>query len=147
MSEQVQQIDPLKQALADILTTTTSGLQKGIALTEQAVEKGSAFLMNQLPEVIQQLLWWKMWESIVSNALIIVLFFLLPFIIIKKTWKKGMESFKRDATDEHGIALIIAFIWILIGTLPLGMGTDLTWLQIWIAPKIYLIEYAAELLK
>jgi len=51
-----QTVDLLKQALAQILNKATSGIEKSVD-----------FLNAQLPEVIEQLLLWKMWESLVHN--------------------------------------------------------------------------------
>ena len=37
--------------------------------------------------------------------------------------------------------------WAIRATAIIGAVTNITWLKIWLAPKLYLIEYAASLVK
>ena len=51
-----------------------------------------------------------------------------------------------DVGDLHPISMITGFITFLI-VIPSTSMINLEWLQIWIAPKVWLIEYAQSLIK
>lgn len=121
--------DDLQKALAVILQKTT-----------HAAETGAAFLQAELPEVIRQLLMWKAVQSFIWFALALTACVIL--------FRKSREYFK-----AHKVGSFDGFD--LVGGLA-AIGSGLTfviamlstaWLQILIAPKVYLIEYAARLAK
>lgn len=118
----------LQQALAAMLNKTVSG-----------IEAGAQFLQEQLPEVIQQLLLWKAVESgVVFSAFLIATF--LSAYCTRRFWLWVSED------DSGGEPFVLVPIT-LTGLLLLGACKSLEWLQILIAPKVYLIEYAASLTK
>lgn len=124
--------EQLQQALAAMLNKTVSG-----------VEAGAAFLTAEIPDVIHQLLVWKA----VVSAISMLGFFILCYSIYKVNaiqyrWVKSKKDF--DIIDDPYVLLNIAqLLWFI----PLGHLWSIDWLQIWLAPKIYLIEYAASLAK
>lgn len=119
----------LQKALAAILQKATSG-----------VEAGVVFLQNQLPEVIHQLLMWKAVESGV--------FFIFSLIATPILWLMAVRIYKSDDDWREGLGNPLAMFPALASIFAfLGVLTHLDWLQILIAPKIYLIEYAASLAK
>lgn len=149
--------EQLQQALTAILNKTMSGVDAGVN-----------FLSAEIPDVIHQLLMWKMISSGVGFVLItacVVIFTILAVrgirvltqhsaasnLYIRNTGE--IEKQARDTMDalSHKIPVAVIslgisfFAWIafLAGGLPLGMQM----LKIWIAPKLYLIEYAASLAK
>lgn len=139
--------EQLQQALTAILNKTMSGVDAGVN-----------FLSAEIPDVIHQLLLWKMVYSLVIFIGGVLLLLITVVFVYKQTckvevegnvnWKKYKAnlSFDTDGDVHPGIIAVIAG-----GCFGAGFGiagmTDLTWLQIWIAPKIYLIEYAASLAK
>jgi hypothetical protein len=129
-------INPLEQALAEILTKSMQGIEKGVD-----------FLSAQLPDVIEQLLLWKMWESIIGNLTLWIFAFFVPLILLLSNVSKALSTLSEERFDKHVLFSLISGIWILFGSLVLTKNSDLEWLQILIAPKIYLIEYAAQLIK
>jgi hypothetical protein len=149
--------EQLQQALAALLNKTVAG-----------VEAGTAFLQAEIPEVIQQLLMWKAVSSMLIFALTAMAFI---FCIVKlKPWVATFVEYHRGSTlyynnsgalEAEGRAImrekagslpfcvgwaIAVFISGLIFLLD-GLAAGGAALQIWIAPKIYLIEYAASLAK
>jgi len=134
--------DELNKVLIDAINSTKDGVG-------QAVD----FAVAQAPDVIQQLLLWRAVDSIIS-----CLVGLLCFLAIYLFWRfvksyPQPESFSSgnlvwwDKGELHpltaifgGIAVIVLFIC-AIGLI------NLTWLKIWIAPKLFLVEYAASLVK
>lgn len=126
--------DQLQQALAEIIGKASSG-----------IDAGTQFLSAQLPEVIQQLL---MWKAVMSGltclfAMVVLIFSAWPikrFYLWVRRLADDDEFYDHPETMFAGAGCIVL---LLIGV----CNISLTWLQILIAPKIYLIEYAASLAK
>lgn len=140
--------EQLQQALSAILNKTMSGVDAGIS-----------FLSAEIPDVIHQLLMWKMIQSMLFFVFgIIVICWTIVFI--KRQYRRSVEK-----TDNYGQAYyvptmvfdnrgevspgcVIFAVLALAGMLAgVSLISGLSWLQILIAPKIYLIEYAASLAK
>ena len=117
-----------------------------------AIDKGTTFLSNQIPEVIQQLLLWKAISSFIefSSGIFIIGGIFAWLIYQYKYWKTTVkttwgEKKVRLLSETGPFSLLNIFLII-----PLLYGSsciNLIWLQIWIAPKLYLIEYAKDFLK
>ena len=125
----------LEQALVDILEKTVSG-----------IEKGADFLMAELPDVIYQLLLWHGVEGFILFIFGIAMF-ISPFILWRKVsnYKKSNEL-GWGSNDMFPLIITQAVVSIL-AWLFCWIPLNLTWLKIWLAPKVWLIEYAAELVK
>lgn len=130
--------EQLQQALTAILNKTMSGVDAGVS-----------FLSAEIPDVIHQLLLWK----IVSNSLLTLFGFCLLFashrLIRRALRNQAEEAAKGWALQQDGRYIapyILGGISGLVGCI-ISIGNGLNALQIWIAPKIYLIEYAASLTK
>ena len=95
------------------------------------------FVLGELPEVINQLLLWKA----VENGVMAVMFIIPAFLLFKtaKYYWKTEKYDKEIPTLLFGCLGLIPTIGVVVSIL--------TVLQIWIAPKVYLIEYAAQLAK
>lgn len=129
--------DKANQALEQLLDRAISGV-------DQAVE----FSQAQIPDVVEQLLMWHATESAIFMVLGLLLVIVPPIasgLIYRKLNKQGIV----DDEEEHLAYFGASFmIWLLplIGGLFMIFG-NLDWLQILIAPKLYLLEYAADLVK
>ena len=117
-----------------------------------AIDKGTTFLSNQIPEVLQQLLLWKATTSFIKFSYgIFIIGGIFAWLIYQyKYWVTIVEDHwgskvRRIEGDKGPVALlnILLFIPLLYGS----HFISLTWLQIWIAPKLYLIEYSKDFLK
>ncbi len=131
--------EQLQNALADLLTKTNEG-----------IAAGADFLVAELPDVIQQLLTWYGTYNFLMFAFSFLALAIYCYIVIKSILKKDDESSVYGRI--HKMADGAQFIPIgLIGIIPLPIfvieSMNLQWLKIWIAPKIWLIEYAATLAK
>lgn len=134
--------DQLQQSLSQILDQAVSGVQAGVSL-----------LSAELPDVIHQLLMWKMVESLILCAGGIIFTVVAIRWFVKNSGRGKEEGRKHKPTlthDEDGdIAPWIPFALfplVLIGAIAIDT-INITWLKIWLAPKVYLIEYAASLVK
>jgi len=140
-----------EQALANLLNLAIDGIEGAKAFTEA-----------QLPEVIEQLLMWKMLESLASTLFPFLLFALFAtslltvLVKIRKSKKSrdgdGCFPYQRNLWwDKNGQSdmAIATTITLLITTFAslftAAVMANLTWLQILVAPKVYLLEYASKL--
>lgn len=123
--------EELQQALAEMITSS-------VAVAGDAL----AFTKEQLPEVVQQLLVWKMTLSIVWFS--IGLLFLIASVVL--LYKSNLMDSNIEYDDDINVGVAaISSVLVCIG-IP-SVVCNLAWLQIWLAPKVYLIEYAANLVR
>ncbi|ELY2536613.1 hypothetical protein SMB94_004005 [Cronobacter sakazakii] len=149
MNEQANKI------LVDLLQKASNGIDAAVS-----------FSQAQIPDVIHQLLVWNMVHSLIMT-LIAISTIPLVFLFVKRqcrkvevgkfgnegySWDKGNPKYSPTMVwDSKGeLSLLIApgaavlFFWVLW---VIVVVTKMTWLKIWLAPKLYLIEYAASLVK
>lgn len=112
----------LKEALAELITL---GL------------KVEQFVIDQAPNVIQELLHWKFLMSIIDNVLA-ALFLALIYWLFQRACKLSWDS------DTAGLLHVIG---IVVGGVGFFCGINIVWYKIMVAPKVYLIEYAAKLIQ
>ncbi|CNK19655.1 Uncharacterised protein [Yersinia aldovae] len=123
--------DKANDVLINLINRAASGMDSAID-----------FSKAQLPEVIHQLMVWKA----ASYSLRITVSFLL-LIGFVMAFKKGLALLSADTNSGPGFALLLtsglASLFSLI-YLTNSVGHAL---QLWLAPKVWLIEYAAQLMK
>lgn len=119
--------ESLKEALSAVITTAATAKD---------------FVLAELPKVFEELLKWKFYESIMYNiigiGLLLICYLLLYFT--KKNWEL-VEDF---CMEEFMIVFCVVVSTLSVFSLPFLFNLD--WLQILVAPKVYLIEYASKLL-
>lgn len=128
--------EQLQQALADIIMKAS-----------EAASAGADFLLSELPEVLRQLLVFKVVYSAVEMIILLILisgyayFWKFYSRTESKLWKEGDAA--SVGTMVFGVFGGIATVIFVV-----AVFCDLeTIIKIWLAPKIYLIEYAAQLAK
>lgn len=149
--------EQLQAALAEILGKANAG-----------IDAGASFLQAQLPDVIQQLLMWKLAQAALGSTFLVVAFItaivggrwavriITEYLRGEALWlghsgeleRKGQEMVIRYG-PRFWVAwptLMVSAIAVIVAVFeaPKNIGTAL---QIWLAPKVYLIEYAASLAK
>ena len=109
----------------------------------EAAEKTGSFIIEQAPDIIQQLILWK---TVQYSASVVIGVFLLYML-----WKKYSSDKKKtdyyDSEDyflENPMRIIMYFVLGAIGFSLITGAYSL--IQIVFAPKIFLIEYASKLL-
>lgn len=121
MNEEAQKI------LLDLLKKAANGIDSAVAFSQQ-----------QIPDVVNQLLVW----NAVSSALIQALCFIVMIVAVAicvKAWRKWYDA------DAIMLMTAVSFVSCMIAIMVFSVNFD--WLKIWLAPKLYLIEYAASLVK
>ncbi|WP_288500887.1 hypothetical protein [uncultured Erwinia sp.] len=128
MNEQANKI------LADLLQKASNGIDAAVS-----------FSQAQIPDVIHQLLMWNFAESIIFSLTGVLLFLLAQYLTFR-IFKYLRKEWEGDYFSDHPESIFLFMAWLLINFIPINL-LDLSWLKIWIAPKLYLIEYAAHLVK
>lgn len=137
--------------------TTLTTLDKTFAkLIEGATEKGAHlvdWLYEQAPDVIQQFLLWHGIESLIRLAIALILIIGGPILTWKlaKWWIAKVNAFDMQDCDRvplHILPTIFGAVIITLVTQINGWGLmNFTWLKIWLAPKVFLLEYVATMVK
>ncbi|AZU97844.1 TMhelix containing protein [Vibrio phage LP.2] len=125
--------EQLQNALAAILGKTIEGIDASVE-----------FMQAELPDVISQLLIWYGAKSAIMCTLGI-----LAVLLSAIAWLKWVKHCKKDDEGYHDEfdMYMIPSVLCIVPAIFAAMSINLEWLQIWIAPKIWLIEYAASLTK
>ena len=130
MNEQLQKV------LADIITRVTSG-------ADAAIQFGK----EQIPEVLKQLLIWNFTFSFLIwfSATAIIIGYIIWMLTKFKWWFKNQRT---TTTEQDAAVTVLTVIWGFISFIMIFVfWCNLDWLKIWVAPKLYLLEYAASLIK
>lgn len=106
-----------------------------------AMENGANFLGEQVPLVIQELLLFKT----VVISVFLVLFLFITVFGIRLMFKGRAKEDKDYGYDPSGEYIIGAILSILGGII--SMVLLYHWCLVVFAPRIYLIEYAASLIR
>lgn len=130
----------LQNALSDLISKTLSG-----------IDATTGFLQEEIPEVVQHLL---MWHGVYNFLIMILCVVGLINMIISYIWcnkiitSTGFKSWTDfgDPTSSLVKVWVISVVAGVIGIVSL-IEFNIIWLQIWIAPKVFLIEYMASLVK
>lgn len=116
-------------------------LKKGL----EAAEKSGNFVIEQAPDLVKQLITYKTVETSICVLIEITLMYLI-FRYFKYLYKKNNED--SDFIPEnafHGVGIIItSLMGIFLFFVFINDISNL--IQLIFAPKIYLLEYIAQLL-
>lgn len=123
--------------------------EKVIEWIESATSKISDFAVEQVPPFITEYLHWKFWEAATHTVI-----FMIPILIIwglyirfrKFIW--GLAIDKYGDIDPFSVLVFSGTVLLIVITcimFPLEHIKDM--IQISIAPKVYLLEKAAEIVK
>lgn len=128
--------DQLQKVLADIITRVTSG-------ADAAIQFGK----EQIPEVLKQLLIWNFTFSFLIwfSATAVIVGYIIWMLTKFRWWFKNQRS---TTTELDAAVITITAVWGFISFIMIFVfWCNLDWLKIWVAPKLYLLEYAASLIK
>jgi amino acid transporter len=124
--------------------------EKVIQWIESTASKIGDFATEQIPPFINEYLTWKFIEALVTTSYVgglLMILFVAFCLCIKRLVKWAKES----SEDTDGVSWIVPIpltvitIGIIIGNFPIDEIK--TMIQIKVAPKVYLLEKASELIK
>ena len=153
--------NPLDEALARLINRSVDAAESVAGGISQATGDATAFLMAEIPDVIQQMLVWHAIESLI--------WFLPGVLLLASPWfvywkwggrgkpgepRYGKPSFEPTFThyasgevDGDGMGpLVLGGVVATFAGFALAMN-NLEWLQILVAPKLYLLEYARAIIR
>ena len=110
----------------------------------RGIDSTTDFLLSEIPEVIQQLLMWNFAKSLIISFVLLASVAVSLFVGLKLLRGDFIKLSPRLHDSRFGICCILAF-FAAINFYELLYSND--WLMIWIAPKVWLMEYAANLVK
>jgi len=110
-----------------------------IDITVKSMSDVVEFGKQQIPEVIHQLLMWEMAKGIIGFS-VGVIFAIVTVIFFRKACQWYQED-SSNAPAHIGTAVLLVISSILL------IDNIMIIVQIWVAPKLYLLEYAASLIK
>ena len=152
--------NPLDEALARLINRSVDAAESVAGGISQATGDATAFLMAEIPDVIQQMLVWHAIESLIW-FLPGVLLLASPWFVCWKWGGRGepaepyygearyvgtLTHNRRGEVDGDGMGpLVLGGVVATLAGFALALD-NLEWLQILVAPKLYLLEYARVLL-
>ena len=128
-----------------------------------SVLSAKEFLVDEIPEVVGQLLAWKVAENGISIASFMLSCWCC--LLVSRKFIKGfkdLQSSKLPSDDPNFVPTndpkeimmtgtgIISAVWGLINIITffdVFIPSSKNIIMIWVAPKVYLIEYVAEMVK
>ena len=153
--------NPLDEALTRLINRSIDAAESVAGDITNATGDAAAFLAAEIPDVIQQLLVWHAVESFIRFFLG-TLILAVPWFVYWRWGGRGEPTNEKNYNGEtvyrktltHGydgrvsgeaaaLFSILSGVTTLAG-LALILG-NLEWLQILVAPKLYLLEYARVL--
>lgn len=122
----------------------------------EGVDAGVDFVNAQLPDYIEQLLMWYAVKSGIVFAIGIAGLVGLAVLWVKRSGVQAVpgepgDTLQRyrwtmthdDDGDPHPLGLIFSVFWSMIFLIIVLANLD--WLKIWIAPKVWLVEYVSRM--
>lgn len=112
---------------------------------QKAGTEAFLFTKEQVPDVIQQLLVWKLTQGLLQGILGLIALTLVGVFLFKIWFPDVKKDFEGNPGIQigGGVAALVISIFGFVGAIE-GFSVAL---KIWLAPKIFLIEYAATLIK
>ena len=127
--------EQLQQAVADLIN-------KSVATAERAGD----FIISELPDVVEQLLMYEFWYSFLVFIFGVIIFPLAITGIVSGAKTCCLIKEDDDTRIPWSITkIVLSILFTFVGLFALLGEHD--WFKIWIAPKVWLIEYAANLVK
>ena len=122
-----------------------------IQLSLLLFQEGKTFLSAEIPDVIHQILLWKAISSFLDFFFFgIILLGILCWVNWKQFlwWQKPHKlNSSYSNFEEYGPLFIFNILQVAPGILIVHSISNWEWLQIILAPKLFLLEYATTLFK
>jgi hypothetical protein len=108
------------------------------------------WLYAEVPEVVAQFLAWSFAESFISFIISAFFIFIYPILyvqIVKKIYVKCEVDTMRNKENFWIPVTIAGVITLVISQIVSWNFINLTWLKVWLAPKVFLLETFANVVK
>ena len=128
--------------------------QEALLAMLDGVQKAADFTVEQAPLVVKELLMWKFVYSLGLSLVFVLLAVVSSYITyrffawglqVEDEYRCRLRIYKRDL-EPIAICLSMLTAGFVIAGFSVALHS-LDWLQILVAPRLYLLEYAAALVK
>lgn len=126
-------IETLEQAMVKVIDKSLNGL-----------DTATEFIISETPEVIQQLLLWHGVSNFIYFCIGICLLTGIG-LVCRWSFKRKDKWTGRCSEVDFMCYLIVPVVCCVVLTICCLETLNLIWLKVWLAPKLYLIEYLKEL--
>lgn len=110
----------------------------------ESVQSAKDFALEQAPDVVHQLLTWKLAEACLYLTCGAIFF--VTAMVAWKVFATCLRKAPHDLTPKTIASMCYGTLGSILGPCAF-FDYGPTALQIWLAPKVYLLEYAADLVK
>ncbi len=161
------EVDPIKEQIADILKLTKEGTASGLEAmkpavvdTASAIKAGGlktvAFIEQQAPEMVQQLIYRKLAQEfgLVLCLMPFCVYFLSAIKKLNKAWDKEAAEYNAAHPDSNrsydGTGYFFLIIMCAIAACTTGIISVISLydgIVVYVAPKLYVLEYLVNLFK
>ncbi len=138
--------------MSETAPKTVEALDKAVAnIVEFSTDKGAKlidWLYVQAPEVVEQLLTWHFAESFISCFASLFFIFVYPVVLYKTARYIYVKFGVAEMRSSEGYWLptaIFSIITFIASQTIAWNGINFNWLKIWLAPKVYLLEYITRI--
>lgn len=144
-------------AMVDFLDMSKEALREGGSMAKDGIKTGVKFAKEQVPIVLQEVIAIRRAETL-TYFLITILVIVMLHYGGKKVCNSKLAQNRERITDGYGAemgtvggwtkAISIIVKWIGTGICIIAIVDHARdWLLPWVAPRVYLIEYAMELIE
>lgn len=134
----------------ETIGSTYDGILKGYLIraleaSNNVVDKAVDTVMEQTPLLVDEVLRWYFTYNLITFLFAIVLLplaFVVTGKILESEWWKKSDTFYGDPTPMFTVIVMNLLVFVIFLT-----QFNLQWLKIWVAPRLWLIEYTATLVK
>lgn len=126
--------EQLQKALAEIIGKVNGG-----------IDGAASFMSAQIPDAVSQLLMWYATKSAIMCSLAVIV--MIAWFFAERYAIKALRAGNADVEDWAIVYGLLGSIARIMPIMFFWSYLNLDWLQILLAPKIWLIEYAASLAK
>ena len=135
--------------MSNIQDTATQALQQMLIMAVNGLQGAVDFSKAQIPDVVHQMLVWNAVQSIIAQVFSIVIIALCSYLFYKIAKSvQERDSIFSECGDLSFVGFLVASVSILLVLFFLyNFLVSFDWLQIWLAPKYYILQQAANLIK
>ena len=117
-------------------------------MTKQGLVKAVEIMQEQAPELVREVLAWNFALSLLIflSGLLVAGGVMVAMPIVYRAIKKSDLSSNRSYDPCNRLFVHVGWVVVFFAV---GIGIDasnFTWLQIWIAPRLFLLEYVSNLI-
>lgn len=127
---------------------TNDSRDKLMDALRKSLEEGKDFVLDQAPDIVRQIVLWRRAE-LALLLVVAVLGLVVGVVGLRKFWRLGRSADPRwnFTTCVDPLAQIGVFVCcVVIVTASIGLLFDaLATVQVWLAPKTYVLEYLTKL--